>query len=236
MGATRFCPVCCTAHGPHRPCPGELRATGPERHGWRVCVETPSGVEAIGILVAPSYEIWRARIITYPNILWAIPGGGGTMKFIGRTAQEAESAAIRFVERHIVARDYLRRDGLAPVEPGKFDLEAAAARSVAARAVPKTAPAERKMRSVMVRFGIQKPTIVGATINVSTGGMFVGTDGPYDAGVPLRLRMDLDGIDLLMQGHVVWNRRRLEAGRPQGMGVVLTEPSPAYRTWVRSIA
>jgi len=48
---------------------GDLRATGDERHGWRVAVETPHGIEAYGVLVAPTHERWRARILTFPNVL-----------------------------------------------------------------------------------------------------------------------------------------------------------------------
>ena len=48
-----WCLVCCTAHGKDDPCPGELLATGPERHAWRVSVDTPHGMETRlnGILI-----------------------------------------------------------------------------------------------------------------------------------------------------------------------------------------
>ena len=65
-----FCRVCGTEHQGPASCPGELPATGVERPGWRVQVETPFGHEAIGVLLAPSHEQWRARIVTYPNVLW----------------------------------------------------------------------------------------------------------------------------------------------------------------------
>lgn len=63
----------------------EAPATGPERHGWRVHVETSRGVEAIGVLVAPSGDLWRSRILTYPNVLWTAPGGRSTLKFLAPT-------------------------------------------------------------------------------------------------------------------------------------------------------
>jgi hypothetical protein len=71
-----WCSVCGGNHQSPKECPGELRATGPERHGWRVTVDTPYGFEAYGVLVAPSVELWRARIITYPNVLWMVRGRG----------------------------------------------------------------------------------------------------------------------------------------------------------------
>ena len=83
-----YCSVCGGDHARRQDCPGELRATGPERHGWRVAVETPYGLEAYGVLVAPSFDVWRARVITYPNILWTVPGGAVTLKFAGTTAQD----------------------------------------------------------------------------------------------------------------------------------------------------
>src|SRR5260221_8463718 len=110
-----FCRVCGTEHQGPASCPGELPATGVERPGWRVQVETPFGHEAIGVLLAPSHEQWRARIVTYPNVLWTAPGGRGTLKFVGDTPEQAEARAIQFVEQHVRAKRYLRRDGLASV-------------------------------------------------------------------------------------------------------------------------
>ena len=121
--APAWCRTCCTEHDRVRECPGDLRATGPERHGWRVHVETPRSHEAYGVLVAPAGELWRARILTFPNILWTIPGGGGSMKFVGRSPQEAERKAIGFIERHCDERDYQRLDQLAPVASGLIDPE-----------------------------------------------------------------------------------------------------------------
>ena len=75
-----WCLLCCTDHPSEGRCPGELMATGPEQRGWKVTVETPSGFQAYGVLVAESGKYWRARILTYPNVLWTTPGGHGSMK------------------------------------------------------------------------------------------------------------------------------------------------------------
>jgi hypothetical protein len=83
-----------------------------------VNVETPFGHEAIGVLLAPSHDVWRARILTYPNVLWAAPGGRGAIKFVGDTPAEAEARAIKFVEEHVRAKRYLRRDGVAAFDGG----------------------------------------------------------------------------------------------------------------------
>jgi hypothetical protein len=92
----RWCPVCGTAHGDPMLCPGELRATGAERPGWRVQVETPLGHEAIGVLVAPCRDLWRARVLTYPNVLWTLPGGRATIKFVGAREPE-ETGRVLYI-------------------------------------------------------------------------------------------------------------------------------------------
>src|SRR6185436_20844949 len=156
-----WCTVCGGSHVKAQDCPGDLQATGPERHGWRVAVDTPYGLEAYGVLVAPSFDLWRARIITYPNVLWMIPGGGLTVKFAGRTPQEAETAAAAFIEAHIAARADVRRD--APNAPAveRYGAEAQA------RALAAAGPALRKLRALPVRFG-SGPTLFSAmTGNVS---------------------------------------------------------------------
>ena len=92
-----WCRVCCTQHGSDASCPGELLATGPERHAWRVTVDTSRGMETYGVLVAPAGRHWRARVLTYPKALWVVPGGRASMKFVGSGPQD--------VRREILARD-----------------------------------------------------------------------------------------------------------------------------------
>ena len=62
--------------------------------------------EVYGILVAEAGEHWRARILTYPNMLWSIPGGRGTIKFVGASAQDAERQAIEFIREHCRKRGF----------------------------------------------------------------------------------------------------------------------------------
>ena len=63
VGAAGCGAVCGTLHGPHDECPGELRITQPERHGWRVLVSTGHRTEVYGVLIAPTRDCWRARIL-----------------------------------------------------------------------------------------------------------------------------------------------------------------------------
>jgi len=225
----RFCCVCGTSHLGQASCPGELRATGAERPGWRVHVETPFGHEAIGVLLAPSHDRWRARIVTYPNVLWTAPGGRGTLKFVGDTPEEAEAQAILFVERHVQAKRYLRRDGLAPSGVG------VASKPTAGEARPVIAAVQRKSRCLPVRFGLERAITRGVTVNLSVEGMFVGVVSPEDGGRSLLIHLDVDGHTLPLRGLVMWNRRRTEPERPAGMGILLSNPPPLYGSFVAAI-
>jgi hypothetical protein len=226
-----WCPVCCSPiDGPTHACPGSLLATGHERHGWRVHVETPHGLQAFGVLVAPCHETWRARILTYPNILWAVPGGGGSIKFVGRTAEEAERHAIAFIEEHCREKNYLRRDQLDPVEVERISEEAGP------RSRPRRHQAsKRKACFLPVRFGSERARRKGTTVNLSREGMFIGTPAPLEAGASIRLRLEANGSSVPLRGIVIWNRRRPEAGRPLGMGVRLVDPAPAYPRFVDAL-
>jgi len=224
----RFCCVCGTGHSGPATCPGELRATGAERPGWRVNIETPFGHEAIGVLLAPSHDQWRARIVTYPNVLWSAPGGRGALKFVGSTREEAEAQAIVFVEQHVRAKRYLRRDGLAPADVKLASRAAGSARSLVA-IVP------RKSRCLPVRFGLDRAIARGVTVNLSCDGMFVGVASPADSGSNLLIHLDINGHTLALHGLVMWSRWHAEPERQIGMGIRLSEPPPFYQSFVAAL-
>jgi Tfp pilus assembly protein PilZ len=227
MSSLAWCPTCGSDHDVPSECPGDLRATGPERHGWRIAVETPHGIEAYGVLVAPSRDLWRSRIVTYPNILWTIPGGTRTLKFVGSSPQDAEARAVAFVEGHVKARGYVRRIALDPPTAGRIKAEA--------RALSAASPALRKMRALPVRFGAGPTLFAAMTDNLSESGLFVTTMAPLDAGEALRVLLDLDTGPVGLKGEVVWRRDRIVMGRPVGMGVSLLAPPEAYRRYVREL-
>lgn len=227
----RWCPVCCTLHHSRKDCPGELLATGPERHGWRVNIHTPNGIEACGVLVAQAGDVWRARILTYPNVLWTVPGGQGTIKFAARTAREAEGAAIAFVREHVRVRGYTMRDEVALVEPGVFDLEAA--RLGISRPTGPAAP--RLIRFLPIRFGVKQITEVAGTGNLSRTGLFVITNAPEEANTWLNMLLELTEDNIGLKGLVRWTNRRHRSGRSPGMGIQLKEPPPSYLDYIRSL-
>ena len=221
-----WCSVCGGSHKTAQECPGELAATGAERHGWRIAVDTPYGLEAYGVLVAPSRDLWRARVITYPNVIWMVPGGGVSLKFAGATAQEAEASAVAFIDGHIKARGYVRRDAPDTPAVSAYNPEAHANARMAAH------PALRKMRALPIRFGTGPTLFTAMTGNVSESGLFVVTMAPFDPGTGLRVLLDLDTGPMGLKGQVVWQRLRPVAGRPIGMGVQLISPPGSYRDYV----
>jgi len=225
--SVNWCANCGGSHAAGRICTEEVPATGPERHGWRVNVETPRGIEAYGVMVAASHDEWRARILTYPNVLWTVPGGGATMKFLDATPQAVEQQAANFIRHFCEARGYVMRDGLQPVEIGEIGNHGSES---------KTPAAERKVRFLPVRFGVVRPIELGGTGNLSEGGIFVITEMPNDSGSWVNLRLETDVATFGMRGQVRWMCRRHHVGRSPGMGIQITKPPPPYVHYVRGLA
>jgi hypothetical protein len=223
-----WCAVCCTRHTPREACPGELLATGPESHGWRVLVSTRTSQEVYGVVVAPCGDRWRARILTYPNILWVL-SGGGSMKFVGRTAAEAEAQGIAFVQAHCEARGYPIKQKLPAVRSGSIDPEQAAGTAASAEVRAK----ERPLRPHVVRYRIGRTLEETETDNVSEGGMFIRSDTPAAVGTSLRVELQIGGTWLPLQVLVRWIREPGEVGRPAGMGIQVLQPPPRYIHFVR---
>ena len=224
-----WCLVCGTEHEQHDECPGDIQATGPEQHGWRISVETPNGIEAYGVLVAPSNDAWRARIVTYPNMLWTLPGGRLTLKFVGRTREEAEQGAVALISAHCESRGYVPKD---PISPAEIPSEPQVASPVAELNSIHFKPAQRKSCKIPARYGFDLPDYVGLTVNMSRTGLFLGTSLPLKTGRPIRVDVSLGGEDAELRGVVMWNRRRDDSDRPAGMGIRLIEPPSSYPTFV----
>ena len=229
MTAT-WCAGCSAIHAADEPCPGELEPTGPENPGWRVNVSTASGIEAFGVLVAPCGGHWRARILTFPNVLWKAPGRPAALKFVGRSAREALDRAIAFVRDHCGERGYTVRGESMLGSAALFGL----AGSPGGTAV--SLPATRKIRFLPVRFGVVRPSESGGTGNISETGVFIITRAPIDPGheLTMLLRAADDPIDL--KGCVIWTaKERREADRPPGMGIRLVEPPASYVRYIRAL-
>jgi hypothetical protein len=224
-----WCPVCQTRHASRKDCPGELLATGPERHAWRVKVSTPTRTEAYGVLVAESGDRWRARVLTYPNILWSVPGGRGTLKFVGDTAQDAERKAIEFIREHCREREYELAENGPSVESRPVDTEPAPVQQ------PRGSRGSRHLRSLVVRYGEEKPDRVGMTADLSKSGLFVIADDPLPLGTDVKMLLELERYSVPLGGKVAWLRDKAEQGRPAGMGILLKTPPNVYARYVGSL-
>jgi hypothetical protein len=206
-----------------------LLASGPERHGWRVLVRTTTRAEVYGVLVAESRERWRARVVTYPNMLWSVPGGRGTLKFVGNSAQEAESKAIDFILEHCRLRGYKVAEEIPDVESAPLAGEQAPQPQAPAAGDP------RFLRSLVIRFGEEKTDKVGMTADLSRGGLFIITDRPIPSGKPLKMLLELEQYTVPLQGKVAWVRNKAEQGRPAGMGIQLRNAPHLYARYVRTL-
>lgn len=209
-------------------CPGEVHATGPERFGWKVFVETPTLTEAYGVLVAPASHLWRARILTYPGTLWTIPAGKGAMKFLGRSPQMAEDQAIRFIEEYCAVRRYVLRSGLelaTSAPPPRLRLPI----------VPRPEAPRRWPLIVPVQYALSEILARAVTRNLSEGGVFVQTPLPPKSGAELKFEIVLHAEPVMLRGVVVWIRRNGELGRPPGMGIRLVLPPRGYLEYLRSL-
>ncbi len=229
MGQATFCEVCCTSHGSGADCPGLLQATGPERHGWRISVDTPHGMESYGVLVAPAGQVWRARIVTFPNSLWRIPERDATIKFAADSPDEAERQAAVFVEEFCERRGYRPHDVLPPVETAPVDPEAAPSAEADAPT------AQRKLLAAPLKYGHNRPSHEAVTANVSELGLFISTVDPMEPGSAIRLRLELEALSLPLRGIVAWKRREPQTGRPLGMGVRLNQPPAVYVRYIRDL-
>lgn len=224
-----WCAVCCTRHTPGGECPGNLLATGPERHAHKFAVAQENRLEYYGVLIAEAGDHWRARIFTYPNMLWSVPGGRGTIKFVGDTAKEAETRAIEFLNEHCEARRYTMQE--AAIEPQVGQLE----KENADQLSPQGGKEERHPCKVPIRFGEEKAEQAATTANLSSGGVYIATDKLVEKGKRVRMLLDVQAYTIPLVGTVVWVRVREEPGKAKGMGVQLHTPPALYLRYVATV-
>lgn len=227
---SHWCAGCGSRHASATRCPGELPATGPERLVWRVNAETPRGIEAFGVLLAPSDTRWRARILTLPNVLWVGPDRRQAIKFAGATPQQAQRAAVEFILDYCTTQRHRLRASTQLLRPAQL------AREQGQAPVEQPVPAPRKIRFLPVRFGVVGPSEVGGTGNLSETGVFVITNAPLDSGTPLMLSVKIDRGVVQLRGRVRWMRKTHHVGGSPGMGVELLSPPQPYVEYVRTLS
>jgi len=227
----KWCRFCFSQHVGDLDCPGVLDATGVERHGWRVMVQTPHGNETYGVLISECGSRFRARVLTYPNVLWLAPGLQGTMKFVGGTPGEAEGKAVDFIKAHCRKRGF--RICNEPILAWDEPMLAVEPDSSVQRI--KGPQVIRKIVFTPIRFGPFRPEVRAGTGNVSETGLFIITPSPAHAGSQVRMRLELENYGIPLIGQVCWNRGRPVEGRAPGMGIHLTIPPTVYRRYVQSL-
>lgn len=208
------CFHCGVFHEGSTGCPGELKATGAELRSWELIVDTPNGLQAFAVFIAPTGTLWRARLVSYPPTVWkSVPKG--MPRFAGTGYSEVLRLAVAFVEAHCTERGHTGR--YAVVHP---------------RSARHT---ERKARMLPVRYGRSAPIRRASTVNVSPEGLFIETESPCESGEALHLHVDLEGEPAEMHGLVVWSRSGPQPGRPPGMGIRLVAPPSRYRDFVHNL-
>ena len=119
------------------------------------------------------------------------------------------------------------RSGRQPVvESRPVDTEPAPVRQ------PRGSRDPRHLRSLVVRFGPEKPDRVGMSSDLSKSGLFIITDDPLPLGSDIKILLELDRYSVPLVGKVAWRRTKAEQGRPAGMGIQLQTPPNVYARYV----
>jgi hypothetical protein len=213
------------------PCFRDYQATGTERHGWRALIEGKDVPEVVGVLVAPVGALWRARVITYPNVVWMVPGGGSSMKFLGASAAQAESDAVLYLQEYLKSKGLKVSRRLPNLVTGEVDRE----ESAETQADQQLQAARRRVQYIPVWWGLEIPDEEGLSEDLSETGLFLITGKLQPKGARLALRIDAAGTKVDMLGTVAWRREMLAGGRRVGMGIEIRTPPAAYVEYVRSL-
>lgn len=183
-------------------------------------------LEYYGVLIVESGEYWRARIFTYPNMLWSVPGARGTIKFVGASAKEAETRAIEFLREHCERRRYTMQDA------GEDPSAGWGKRANPGDPAPEGGKEARHPCKVPIRFGEKKATQAATTVNLSPGGIYIATDKPIRKGRRLRMLLDVQAYTIPLVGTVTWVRLNEEPDKPKGMGIQLDHPPALFQRYV----
>lgn len=98
----------------------------------------------------------------------------------------------------------------------------------------------RRTKRIEVRFGVDRPSQLGFTIDVSEAGLFVKTTTVYPFQTLLVLEMSLpDQQVLALRGNVTWTKRvppqLARHLKKAGMGIELIDPPQEYLAFVRGL-
>jgi hypothetical protein len=223
-----WCPVCSTRHDEAGVCPGEVAATGEEAVSSKSMYLTPRGWEIYGVLTAPVGDRYRARIASLPRTLWTVPGGTGTIKFLGDSADDVEKQADEFIRTHCKKRLYRPIEDVTIQDPSGNPDE-----PLVDRRNGRSAP--RKDALLWAMWGTEEPREEARTYNLSVDGMFLVTTSPAESGTPVKILLHVADGKVMLSGTVVWSRQQPEQGRPCGMGILLNRPPDCYIEYIRQL-
>lgn len=225
-----WCRTCGTRHPPV-PCVKDYSSTGTERHAWRALIEGKEFPEVYGVLIAPMGRLWRARILTYPNVVWMVPGGGATMKFLAMSAVQAEADAVQFIQDLCKRRGLRISRRLPNLEPGPVDHE----ESPETQADAQAQASRRRLRHIPIWWGKDAADEEGLSEDLSEEGLFLISGKLQPKGTTLHLRLKVGDTLLEMTGTVTWTRDLAGYGRRIGMGIELKSPPQGYKEFVRTL-
>jgi len=219
-----WCEVCCSQHGGLRPCPGHVDVDEPERRGRCFVARSGKRVEHYQTLVAPTGELWRARIFTRPGKLWGVPDGEGTAKFYDDTETDAERQAVKFIYRRCRSLGLdvseVATDAIAPPD------DTSAGRRTTDRRYDRWLPA---------LFGIEVATHVAYVSNVSRTGVFLATDRPLPVGQRVNIVLHSDHFTIPLVGNVTRIILPSAGREAAGMDVELDDPPFRYLEYISKL-
>lgn len=99
---------------------------------------------------------------------------------------------------------------------------------------------QRRARRFMARFGVEAPTNLGFTLDLSSTGLFIKTTMVVPIGSKVTIVLTLqDDSSLNLIGTVIWNKRvpaGLDRVMPKnGIGVLLIDPPEVYLKFISSL-
>ncbi|MEO6667490.1 MAG: PilZ domain-containing protein [Nitrospiria bacterium] len=99
----------------------------------------------------------------------------------------------------------------------------------------------RRTKRIEVRFGVERASYLGFTVDVSATGLFLKTSTVFPPQTDLVLELTLPDQGILsLRGTVMWSKRvppqLARHVKKAGMGIELIEPSAAYREFVALLA
>jgi Tfp pilus assembly protein PilZ len=226
MKDVQWCDRCGARHEKRSLCAELIDATGPERFGWRVRAMSDSGTETFGVLIAQCDSKWRARVVTFPNMLWSVPGGRSTMKFVGATAADVERQAKQFIVAVCQRRELTMTEIPVEESPGAVQAEGVGIDA---------GSAARSLQQLRLRFGVERARQEARTTDVSAKGLFIASERQLPVGRKLKMLLDIDSFTVPLVGTIRWAREQPDGGRPAGMGVELHGPPSMYSEYTERL-